>query len=106
MKCIPIIQAKEATARFPMVKPVSLSILPIRSLIAPANGSMFTTPLLKLERTSPVNASTMFARLQMPQLAQSEQAARVDSVLLVACVWLLVFQAPSVLLCKLIVAQT
>lgn len=83
---ITINQALQATARFPMVKPASLSILYFRSLIAPANGSMFTTPLLQLERTSPVNASTMFARLQMPQLAQSEQAARVDFALLVACV--------------------
>lgn len=78
----------QATARFPMVNPASLSILSKRLglLIAPANGSMFTTKLLQLVRTSPVNASTMFARLLMPQLAQSEQAARVDSALLVACV--------------------
>lgn len=78
----------QATARFPMVNPASLSILSerLRLLIAPANGNMFTTPLLTLLLTSPVNASTMFARLLMPQLAQSEQAARVDSALLVACV--------------------
>lgn len=81
-------QGIQATARFPMVNPASFSILHkrLRLLIAPANGIMFTTPLLLLVRTSPVNASTMFARLLMPQLAQSEQAARVDSALLVACV--------------------